>query len=377
MGEDSGRKIPLMRPRLSEAVRQRVQGVLESGHWTEGPLTRELESRMRDYVGCGHAIAVTSCTTGLEIALRALGVGPGDEVIVPDYTYPATAAVVRIVGASLVIVDVDPATMLVDYDALEEAVTPRTKALIPVSLFGNPLDHARLAGIEERHGVHVVEDAACSIGAALGDRRVGDLADISVFSLHPRKFITTGEGGIVTTNDPALADWMRSYKHFGGGYRDGVPTGVFERIGTNYKLSDIQAAVGVAQMEEIDALLERRIELSERYLKLLSGCGAVTPQETTPGGLHSRQSFCIRVPERDRVMAELRADGVEVQIGSYALHGQPAFAEGECCSWRGSLAGSQACFDEALVLPLYHDMEPATQERVVAELLARLPAGGR
>ena len=211
-------KIPLTKPYITEEVKAGVCEVLDSGYLTEGPVTRALEDAIREFTGCSYAVAVCNCTVGLEMGLRAMGIGPGDEVIVPDYTYPATASVVEIVGAKIVIVDVDKETMLINYDAMEGAITSRTKAIIPVSIFGNPLDYNRLNKIKEEHSVYILEDAACSIGAEYDGVRVGNLADISVFSLHPRKFITTGEGGVITTNNPQWAKWMNSYKHFGIGH---------------------------------------------------------------------------------------------------------------------------------------------------------------
>jgi len=189
------RKIPLIKPFITENVKEKVGEVLDSGYLTEGPVTREFEEEFERYIGCSRALAMTSCTTGLEIALRALEVGEDDEVIIPDYTYPATGHVVGLVGARAVIVDVSKDSMLIDYDQIEEAISQRTKAIIPVSLFGNPLNYQRLSKIRDKYGVHLIEDAACSIGAEFRGIRVGNLADISVFSLHPRKFITTGEGG--------------------------------------------------------------------------------------------------------------------------------------------------------------------------------------
>ena len=196
-------EIPLIKPFITEEIKAAVCEVLDSGYLTEGPVTRQFEESIKDFTGCGYALAVCNCTVGLEMALRSLGVGPGDEVIVPDYTYPATASVVEIVGAKTAIVDVDPANMLIDYEAVEKAITDRTKALIPVSIFGNPLDYSRLWEIKKKYGLYLLEDAACSIGAQYDGIYAGCLADISVFSFHPRKFITTGEGGMVTTNHPA------------------------------------------------------------------------------------------------------------------------------------------------------------------------------
>ena len=361
-------RIPLIRPYVTDEVRARVLEVLDSGYLTEGPVTRELETAFRQYVGCRHALAVTSCTTGLELALRCLGIGPGDEVIVPDYTYPATASAVAIVGARAVIVDCAPDTMLIDRGAAEAAIGPRTKAMIPVSLFGNPLDYEWLDNLRARHGLRIVEDAACSIGAEYRGRKVGSLADITVFSLHPRKFITTGEGGIVTTDDDKWAAWMESYKHFGmaqAAERAGV---VFERVGTNYKLSNLQAAVGVVQMRHVDELLAQRRALAAGYAERLAACPGVTLPVTTEGGVHSYQSFCVFVPERDRILASLRSGGIEVQIGTYALHRQPAYQDRELFDLRGPMTGSSTAFASCLALPLFHDMTAAQQDEVVRAL---------
>jgi dTDP-4-amino-4,6-dideoxygalactose transaminase len=365
-------RISLIRPYITDEVRAKVLDVLDSGHLTEGPVTGELEASFRTYIGCRYALAVTSCTTGLELALRCLQIGPGDEVIVPDYTYPATAAVVAIVGARAVLVDCSRDTMLIDYAAAAAAITPRTKAIIPVSLFGNPLDYERLDAIKARHGVAIVEDAACAVGAEYGARKVGLNADVTVFSLHPRKFITTGEGGIVTTARDDWAAWMESYKHFGMARATARERVVFERIGTNYKLSNLQAAVGVVQMGHIDELLARRRALAARYVELLAGRPGVSIPPTTVRGMHSYQSFCIHVPERDRLVQALRADGIEVQIGSYALHQHPAYRGGAAVEVHGTLEGSTFAFDHCLALPLYHELTFEQQDEVVAALCGQL-----
>ena len=361
--------IPLTRPFITQEVKDKVCEVLDSGYITEGKVTQEFEQSVRDYIDCEHAIAVSSCTTGLEVALRALGIGRDDEVVVPDYTYPATASVVAIVGAHIVIVDVDPKTMLVDYDALESAITPRTKAIIPVSLFGNPLDYERLQAIKGQHGVYIIEDAACSMGAEYKGIKVGNLADISVFSLHPRKFITTGEGGIITTNNSEWVEWMRSYKRFGAGVQKAGPSADFVRIGTNYKLSDIQAAVGLVQMRHIESLLKQRLQLSRNYLTFLAGQENVTIPETTAHGKHSRQSFCVFVRNRDEVMQQMRESGIEVQIGTYSLHMHKAYNKNTNCKIGGKMKGSKYAFEHCLTLPLYHDLTESDQEYVAGQLI--------
>lgn len=362
--------IPLIKPYLPAGTKERVCAVLDSGYLTEGPVTRELEAAAAAFIGTRHALAVTSCTTGLELALRALGIGVGDEVIVPDYTYPATAQAVAIVGATAVIVDSDPNSMLINYERLEAAVTPRTRALMPVSAFGNPLDYERLNAIKQRHRLLIIEDAACAIGAAYLGRRVGTWADISVFSLHPRKFITSGEGGLVTTDNAAWADWMNSYKHFGMGIAESRLTSTFERTGTNYKLSNILAAVALGQMQQADALLSRRQALAGDYVRRLASQPGITLPTTTAGGVHSYQTFSVFVEARNAVMQALRAGGIEAQIGTYSLHLQPAFQKEPLYRLSGPFDGSRYAFEHCLALPLYHKMTAVEQDRVVDALLA-------
>lgn len=362
--------IPLIKPYITEEVKDEVSRVLDSGYLTEGPVTHEFEETFRNYIGSVHALAVCNCTVGLEMALRVLGIGPGDEVIVPDYTYPATATVVNIVGATAVLVDVDPYNMLIDYAALEKAITEKTRAIIPVSLFGNPLDWDRLSQIKENYGVYIIEDAACSIGAEYKGEKVGNLADISVFSLHPRKFITTGEGGLVTTNSTDWADWMLSYKHFGMGVHDSRLTTSFDRIGTNYKLSNIQAAVGLVQMRHIDKLLHKRRDISERYSRELSDMPGLSIPATTPGGVHSFQSCCILIQNRDQIMQKMKDKDIQTQIGTYSLHMHKAFNENQACRIEGDMHGSKYAFKHCLTLPMYHEMTDEEQDFVICELLA-------
>lgn len=361
-------EIPLIKPVITDALKERVTQVLDSGYLTEGPVTREFEQRIAGFCGAARCLAVTSCTTGLELALRALGIGPGHEVIVPDYTYPATASVVNIVGATAVIVDVDPDTMLMDSDALEAAVTERTRAVIPVSLFGNPLDWKRLNEIRQRHGLYMVEDAACALGSSFDGTMTGALADISIFSHHPRKFITTGEGGTVTTNNTEWAEWMHSYKHFGMGAATSRAGSQFSRIGTNYKMSNLLAAVGLEQMGMVNDLLAERRRLADVYREKLDGADGISLPGITPDGEHSWQTFCVFVPERDRVMADMRAAGIEVQIGTFSLHMHEAFADNPLCRIEGDMTGSVRAYNEALALPLYHGMTEAEQDKVLETL---------
>jgi perosamine synthetase len=369
------RKIPLIKPFITDEIKQAVMDVLDSGYLTEGPVTKEFEKVFAEYLGAKHALAVTSCTTGLEMALRALGIGPGDEVIVPDYTYPATASVVPIVGAHCVIVDVNPHNMLIDYDAIEQAVTPKTKAIIPVSLFGNPLDYDRLNAIKQKHNLYIIEDAACTIGADFEGKKVGSQADITVFSLHPRKFITTGEGGMITTENTQWANWMNSYKHFGMNMNNASREGIqFEIIGTNYKLSNLQSAVGLGQMAHIDDLLSKRRELAAHYDRLLTNKEGISLPEIHYKGIHSYQSYCIFTPNRDKIMNTLRPQGIEVQIGTYSLHKHAAFQQKEHFTIIGEMKGSSQAFETCLALPLFNDLTAEEVEYVVGKVLEVLKA---
>ncbi|PWE00345.1 DegT/DnrJ/EryC1/StrS family aminotransferase [Marinilabilia rubra] len=360
-------RIPLIRPYISKRVKTMINEVLDSGYLTEGPVTRQFESAVAGYTGAGHAVAFTSCTTGLETALRVLGVGPGDEVIVPDFTYPATAGAVQIVGATPVIVDVDPDTMLMTPELAEEAISASTKVIIPVSLFGLPFDHDGFTELKKKYEVWILEDAACALGSVYKGKRTGTLADISVFSFHPRKFITTGEGGMVTTDNGKWAEAMNRYKHFGMGKPGDRGELVFLTPGTNYKMSNVQAAIGLAQMEDIDNLLAERMNLAEKYTRLLEPVKSIQCPVEPEYISHSWQSYTVFVKGRDDIMRKMRNQGIEVQIGTYALHMHPAFQDGNA-KLRGQFHGSIRAFEEALVLPMYHGMTSQEQTEVVEKL---------
>ncbi|MGE4552567.1 MAG: DegT/DnrJ/EryC1/StrS family aminotransferase [Desulfovibrionaceae bacterium] len=367
-------RIPLIKPYLPPSAKARVCAVLDSGFLVEGPCTAELEARLAAFTGAAHAVAMDSCTTALEVALRCLGVGPGHEVVVPDYTFPATAQAVQRAGARPVVVDVDPASMLMDLDALEAALTPGTRAVMPVSSFGNPLDWDALAALKARHGFFVVEDAACALGAEYRGRRVGVQADITVFSLHPRKFVTTARGGAATTENPEWARWMHAYKCFGRGESFSRADTRFDQPGANAMLPDVLSAIGLAQMEVAEEMLTRRLALAARYRELLAGASGVAFPTTPAGGVHSQQSFCVFVDNRDGVMATLREAGVEAQIGTYALHLHRAFAQAPDVRITGDMAGSRWDFEHCLTLPLFHEMTEAEQDEVAERLLAATAA---
>jgi len=361
-------KIPLIKPYIDDEIKAMVVGVLDSGYLTEGSVTHALEDKIKAYIGCDHAIAFSSCTTGLETALRCLGIGRGDEVIVPDYTYPATAAVAPLIGAVSVVIDIERDTMLIDYDAIERSITQKTKAIIPVSLFGNPLDYDRLYFIKKKYNLYIIEDAACSLGAEWDGQKVGNLADISVFSFHPRKFITTGEGGMLTTNNNQWAEWINSFKHFGMSISNSREETVFNIIGTNYKLSNILSAVGLGQMDKIDILLNRRRQLAENYNMLANSCKEIKLPGTTVKGIHSYQSYILFIEGRDKVLRAMREKQIEVQIGTYSLHMHPAFQANSLVKLSGPFNNSRWVFEHCLALPLYHELSHNHQKFIMCEL---------
>lgn len=362
-------KIPLIKPYLPSGTKDKVSAVLDSGFLTEGPVTAELEALAKAYISCKHVIAVSSCTTGLELALRAVNIGSGDEVIVPDYTYPATLDAVAIAGAKSVVVDISTDTMLIDYEQLEKAIKPGiTKAIMPVSEFGNPLDYDILNSLKKKYGIFIIEDAACALGSSYKGKKTGTLADISVFSMHPRKFITSGEGGLISTDNTEWYEKMRHYKKFGMASQVSATGSCFDGIGSNYKISDILSAVALEQFKQIDMLLEKRLALAEEYRKLLAEDASVRLPVTSQGGIHSYQTFIVFIEQRDAVMQEMRKKGIEVQIGTYAMHMQDAFRKHELFNLQQDYPGSDYAFKHALALPLYYEMTGQEQKLVVSEL---------
>lgn len=362
----TNRRIKLIEPMVGEEELALVREVVESGYMTEGPKTREFEERISRYVGAKHAIATTSCSTALQVCVEVMNVGPGDEVIVPDFTYPVTADVIRLRGGTPILVDVDKDSYNIDSNEIEKAITPTTKGIVPVSLFGNPLNMAPLNELKEKHGLFIIEDAACSLGASFEGGKTGSVSDMTCFSFHPRKVITTGEGGMITTNNDEWADQARMVKKFGMKAVEGRP--MFTMAGTNYKLSDILGAVGLAQMDKVEKIIERRIELAGNYDRLLQDDERIISPTVEKGVRHNYQTYATYVTvkgARDRLISDLRDKNIETQIGTYALHLQPSFEEVKRI---GSLDVSEMLFKNLLALPMSNSMTPDDQQYVVDEI---------
>jgi dTDP-4-amino-4,6-dideoxygalactose transaminase len=363
--------IPLTRPFINEAMKKAVASVLDSRMLTEGEATREFERAVREYVGVNYAVATNNCTTGLELALRAIGLQSGDEVIVPDFTYPATGLAPVLAGGVAVIADVDPETMLLTPELAERVRTSRTKAVMPVSAFGNPLDYDGWARWSSQTGVLVVEDAAPALGSAYHDAKVGSFSHLTIFSFHPRKSITTGEGGMVVTNNKEWFSYIQSYKHFGMlTHQDGTFSPPFCNIGTNFKMSNILAALGIEQLKILDKMVDKRRSLSLRYIDKLNKVKNIKFPLETKNGIHSYQTFCIFIDDRNNIMSNLRARGIEANIGTYNLHNEPFFQNNNMTKLLNIYPGSDYVGEKTLSLPLYHEMTNDIQNKVINEILS-------
>ncbi len=345
-----------MRPDIGNEEYDAMKRVLDSMYLTEGPVTQEFERVVANYVGAKHASAMTSCTTALHTVLEVVGV-KGKEVIVPDYTYPATAEAVILAGGKPVLVDVDMESMNMTSEILENAYDEKMNVFIPVSWGGVPLE-PEIYRTGKKLGLFNLEDAACSLGSMIGNDKVGKLADATCFSFHPRKVITTGEGGMITTDNDEIAEKCHSFKHFG------MENGKFVTIGTNYKMSNILSAIGLEQMKKIEKIVKERIERAKVYDDLLTKIPGIRRAYSKNGTRQTYQSYTCYVEKegmRDKIRQKLAENNIESQIGTYALHLEPAYAN---LKKVGNLKNSELLFKNALTLPLHNQLTVNDQETV-------------
>ena len=360
--------LPIIRPNLSfDDVADSLRSIVESGILTGGETVTAFEQAVAAYVDAEHAVATTSATTALHLSLAALDLGPGDEVVMSDFTFPATANVVVQTGATPVFADSSPTGFAVDPELLGASVTPQTKAIVPVDPFGQPADHAEIEKIGADLGVPIVVDAACSLGAERDERRCGAHGTIGCFSFHPRKVVTCGEGGMATTDDAGLADRMRRLRAHGGERsKDGIS---FVESGFNYRMTELQAAFGLAQMNRIDEILNDRAATAYRYDQLLGAHPKLRVPQPAGGAVWSYQSYVVLLQDpdrRDAVIDSMAQRGIETTIGTYACHTQPAFARyGYAPGDLPNSAGHQAA---SLTLPLLPHMTAEDVGRVVTGL---------
>jgi perosamine synthetase len=376
VGTSTAARIQVMVPLLGEEEAQAAADVVRSGWVAQGPRVAEFERVFADSVGAAHGVAVSSCTTGLQLALIAVGVGPGDEVIVPSLSFIATANSVRYVGATPVFADVDLATANVTVETLDAVRTERTRAIIAVHQGGLPFDTQALREAAQRWGVALIEDAACAAGSTAYGLPVGDGALISAWSFHPRKVITTGEGGMVTVDDPDWAVRMRRLREHGmnmsAAERHASAQPVIEsylEVGYNFRMTDIQAAIGLVQLGRLAGLVAGRRRMAARYQELLADLDGVTSVKDPEYGEANFQSFWVLFgPEygvgRDEVLAELAANGISARRGIMAAHLEPAYAD----VTPAPLPATERLTRDSLILPMHHLMSDEDQDYVVSVL---------
>jgi dTDP-4-amino-4,6-dideoxygalactose transaminase len=348
--------IRLARPDVGEAELAAVAEVLASGQLTMGPQVEAFERALARAVGTAQAVSVSSGTAAIHLALLALRIGPGDEVIVPAYSFPASAIAVDLCGARAVLVDVDPATFLVRPELVAEAVTPRTRAVLAVHLFGRPVAWEDLQTAVPQEIV-LVEDAAGALGARYRGTPCGALGLLACLSFHPRKIVTTGEGGAVTTDEAELAAAVRRLRHHG--IAAGHPTDI-EAPGFNYRLPDVLCALGLPQLERLESLLAARERVAGWYGERLEHL--VGTPSADQSDRHGWQAYVVTLDRRNEALAALRADGIEAQIGTYAVHRLSAYRD------RGSFPGADAAFERALALPFAGSMTEDAVDRVATAL---------
>jgi perosamine synthetase len=367
--------IPFSRPYYPGGESDAVAAVIASRWITQGPRVQEFESAFAARMGARHAVAVSNGTAALYLTLYALGVGPGDEVIVPSLSFVATANVVCQCGARPIFADVDPVTYNLDPEAAEAGVTPRTRVVMPVHQIGLAADMDAFAELADRRGLLLLADAAPAVGARYCGREMGELGSPACFSLHARKVITTGEGGMITTDDGALAGHLRRLRHHGMDLSDLVRSEardvVFESYperGFNQRLTDIQAAIGLCQLAALDEILVRRRRLAERYTAALADHPWLETPVVPADREHSWQSYAVRLApdapmDRTSLMRALLADGISSRRGVTAIHHEAPYRHGAI-----DLPHTEAAAAQVLLLPLFPELSDLDQDRVVAAL---------
>jgi perosamine synthetase len=372
--------IPVARPYIGAEEEQAVVDVLRSGWVTQGPRVAEFEEKFSAYIGCNYAIAVSSCTTALHLALLTSGIGPGDEVICPSLSFIATANSIAYTGATAVFGDIDLATYNLDPGRIEEVISSRTKAILVVHQIGLPAEMNTLLALAAKHRLTVIEDAACSIGSEYGGELIGKpLGTMACFSFHPRKILTTGEGGMITTNDTKLAERLRRLRQHAMSVSDVVrhsakqiTAETYDEVGFNFRMTDMQAAVGITQLRRLPEFLLRRRFLAGRYTQALQKLPWLQTPIVPANCCHNYQSYMVRIVDgsmakRDSIMQELLEKNISTRRAIMATHREQPYRSER---WDFGLAQTNLATDTGLILPLFHQMTEADQDYIIEALHA-------
>jgi len=375
-------RINVMKPWLGEEEVRALTEVIASGWVAQGPRVAQFEREFAGAMQAEHAIATSNCTTALHLALIVAGVGAGDEVIVPSFSFIATANAPTYVGARPVFVDVDPVTGNVTAEGVAAMITASTRAVIVVDQGGVPVDLDAIRSVCDPLGIVVIEDAACGAGSTYRGRPVGAGAVLTAWSFHPRKLLTTGEGGMLTTSNPDWAARARRLREHAMSVSAAdrqasvlAPAEEYLEIGFNYRMTDLQAAVGIVQLGRLPAIVRRRREIADGYTEALAGIPGLRPVGDPGWGTSNFQSYWVEVGEdypldRDALLLHLAEAGVSARRGIMSAHLQPAYAGSP--SRRGPLPVSEHLTGSTLILPLYHQLEAAEQATVIDTVLAPL-----
>jgi dTDP-4-amino-4,6-dideoxygalactose transaminase len=365
--------IPVMRPLLGEEEAAAAAEAVRSGWVAQGPRVARFEAAFATRVGAAHGVAVSSCTTGLHAGLHLFGVRPGDEVVVPSFSFIATANAVRYCGAQPVFADVEAATGNLTAATVEPVLTERTRAVIVVDQGGVPADVDPIRALCAPRGVALLEDAACAVGSTYRGRSVGAGTALAAWSFHPRKLVTTGEGGMLTTDDPARATRLRRLREHGMSVSasDRHATGQvapeeYLETGFNFRMTDVQAAIGLVQLSRLDGMVARRRELAARYQEALADVPGLRTVRDPAWGTTNYQSFWVLLPDdapisRNDLLGVLAAAGISARRGIMAAHLEPAYAGHP----HQPLPTTEYLTARSLILPLYHDLAPSEQDQVV------------
>jgi len=368
-------KVNLSRPDITEAEIEAVCQVLRSPNLSLGPKLREFEQAFEQYIGVKHAVAVNSGTSGLFLCAKAMGWGPGDEILVTPFTFICSVTVPMMVGATPVFVDIDPVNLNMDPSKIEEKITAKTKAILPVAVFGNPAGMDEVCRIAEKHNLTVLEDSCEALGSTLNGKKIGTFGKMSAFAFYPNKQMTTGEGGIILTDDDDLAAMCVSLRNQGRGRGGGWLA--HDRLGYNYRLSDINCALGIVQLSRIEEFVEKRAKVAKLYQDNLAGDDRVIVPQAPANSRMSWFVFVVRLVEqytqdqRNTLLKKMLERGIQVSNYFPPVHLQPFIAEKYGCKV-GNMPVTDAVVKSTIALPFHNNLTEPEVQLVCKELMACL-----